>query len=304
MQRRAATHRVSWAATIASASVAPGLALALALALESGSPFCCHQIRSQDVSAQLTNNNSLKTALNSAAHHSQQPSQLAGTVTQDPARRSYASVAGPSGESDSNPVLKQEPNSDKKFIYGIDECPKGMTRSERLDSDLSKVVSVVSGINSSVQSQAIKDCFRLGKFNPQRSQPRPILVKFVRIADVSSILSNKSVLSPPIRIKPDMSPEERLRDSIPLKERWSLIQSGIPKNDIRIRKSHLYVKNKLHGQYKNSMFVHSISPTPSPAGISPDQSPIVPSGGSDPDINWSTLAGVSPFSKLFCDIYL
>ena len=194
---------------------------------ESGSPFlcfCCHQIRSQDVSAQLTNKvqqleeeiRGLKTALNSAAHHSQQPSQLAGTVTQDPARRSYASVAGPSGESDSNPVLKQEPNSDKKFnivIYGIDECPKGMTRSERLDSDLSKVVSVMSGINSSVQSQAIKDCFRLGKFNPQRSQPRPILVKFVRIADVSSILSNKSVLSPPIRIKPDMSPEERLRDS-------------------------------------------------------------------------------------------
>ena len=113
---------------------------------ESGSPFlcfCCHQIRSQDVSAQLTNKvqqleeeiRGLKTALNSAAHHSQQPSQLAGTVTQDPPRRSYASVAGPSGESDSNPVLKQEPNSDKKFnivIYGIDECPKGMTRSERL----------------------------------------------------------------------------------------------------------------------------------------------------------------------------
>ena len=123
---------------------------------ESGSPFlyfCCHQIRSQDVSAQLTNKvqqleeeiRGLKIALNSAAHHSQQPSQLAGTVTQDPARRSYASVAGPSGESDSNPVLKQEPNSDKKFnivIYGIDEClgQVGMTRSERLDSDLSKVV--------------------------------------------------------------------------------------------------------------------------------------------------------------------
>ena len=83
---------------------------------ESGSPFlcfCCHQ--SQDVSAQPTNKvqqlkeeiRGLKTALNSAAHHSHQPSQLAGTVTQDPARRSYASVAGPSGESDSNPVLKE-----------------------------------------------------------------------------------------------------------------------------------------------------------------------------------------------------
>ena len=141
-----------------------------------------NRLRSQDVSAQLTNKvqqleeeiRGLKTALNSAAHHSQQPSQLAGTVTQDPVWRS---VAGPSGESDSNPVLKQEPNSDKKFIYGIDECPKWMTRSERLDSDLSKVVSVVSGINSSFESQAIKDCFRLGKFNPQRSQPRPILVE-------------------------------------------------------------------------------------------------------------------------------
>ena len=120
-----------------------------------------------------------------------------------------------------------------------------MTRSARLESDLSKVVSVVSGINNSVQSQAIKDCHRLGKFNPLRSQPRPVLVKFVQTADVSSILSNRVALNPPYRIKPDMSPEERLRDSALLKERWSLIQSGVSRVDIRIRKSHLYVKNKL-----------------------------------------------------------
>ena len=218
--------------------------------------------------------------------HSQQSLQQAGAATQEPAQRSYAAVAGPS-ESDSTAVLKrreQEPNSDKKYnivIYGINECPKGMTRSARLESDLSKVVSVVSGINSSVQSQAIKDCHRLGKFNPLRSQPRPILVKFVRTADVSSILSNRVALSPPFRIKPDMSPEERLRDSALLKERWSLIQSGVSRVDIRIRKSHLYVKNKLYGQYKNSKFVRSVSPTPSSAGISSDHSSIVPSGDSD-----------------------
>ena len=45
-----------------------------------------------------------------------------------------------------------------------------------------------------------------------------ISIKFIRIADVSSILTMKGVLSPPIRIKPDMSSEERLRDSVLLKK--------------------------------------------------------------------------------------
>ena len=218
------------------------------------------------------------------AYSTQQPLQRKVATTEEPVQRNYAAVAESSGESVSPKQKKQEPNSDKKFnivIYGINECPKGMSRSARLESDLAKVVSVVSGINSSVQSQAIKDCFRLGRFNPQRLQPRPILVKFVRIADVSSILSNRGVLRPPIRIKPDMSPEERLRDSALLKERWSLIQSGVSRNDIKIRKAHLYVKNKIYGQYKNSKFVHSISPTPNPAETSPGQSSIVPSGDSD-----------------------
>ena len=135
---------------------------------------------------------------------------------------------------------------------------------------------MVSGIDSNVHSQAIKDCFRLGKYDPQHKRPRPILVKFIRTLDVSSILSKRSVLSPPINIKPDMFPEERLRDSILLKERWSLVQSGISRNDIKIRKSHLYVKNKLYGQYQNSVFVHSVPPASSLAGISHDQASIVP----------------------------
>ena len=50
---------------------------------------------------------------------------------------------------------KLVPNPDKKFnivIYGIDECPRGTNRSERLKSDLSKLVSVMSGINSNIHS--------------------------------------------------------------------------------------------------------------------------------------------------------
>ena len=69
---------------------------------------------------------------------------------------------------------KLVPNLNKKFnivdvIYGIEEYPKGTTRSKRLDSDLSKVFLVVRVINSKIHSQAIKDCMTLpiGKHDTQ-----------------------------------------------------------------------------------------------------------------------------------------
>jgi len=140
-------------------------------------------------------------------------------------QRSYAAVAANGGESvmegrvlgasasvnahvatsSSSERLAFDP--EKKFnvvVYGISECPNGTSRSERLNQDLSDVVSVLSKVSSSIEPQAIKDCFRLGKFNPQRSKPRPILVKFIRIADVHCILSNRRLPSSSIFIKPDM----------------------------------------------------------------------------------------------------
>ena len=169
-----------------------------------------------------------------------------------------ASVNAHAATSSSSERLAFHP--EKKFnvvIYGISECPNGTSRSERLNQDLSDVVSVLSKVSSSIEPQAIKDCFRLGKFNPQRSKPRPILVKFIRIADVHCILSNKRLLSSPIFIKPDMTAEERHRESVLLKEKWKLIQSGIPKNVIKIQGSRLYVRKKLYGQFENSTFVLS-----------------------------------------------
>ena len=47
---------------------------------------------------------------------------------------------------------------------------------------------------------------------------------------------------------PDMSPTERRSESILLKERWCLIQSGVPCEVIKIRGSRLLVRNKLHGR--------------------------------------------------------
>ena len=63
-----------------------------------------------------------------------------------------------------------------------------------------------------------------GKYQEQHRHPRPILIRFNRAIDVSLLLSKTSSLPNGIRIKPDMTREERLIKSILLKERWALIQ--------------------------------------------------------------------------------
>ena len=119
-------------------------------------------------------------------------------------------------------------------------------------ADLESVVSVYATIDSTFQAQALKDCFRLGKYNPAHDKPRRILVKFVRIADVSNILSKKRNLHQPYFIKPDIFLEQRKQEIVLMRERWNLIQSGIPRNGVNAR---LYVKNKLHGSVVDSSFV-------------------------------------------------
>ena len=157
------------------------------------------------------------------------------------------------------------------MVYGIDECPKGLNKSDRFNYELTNVVSTMSKIDSSFNLQSIKDCFRLGKYSAQQKQPRPILVKFIRITDVSGILSRcRNAFGSPIRIKPDMSPEERQRESSLLRERWRLIQSGVLRNVIKIRGSHLYVNNKVFGEYNSatcSFEQHSSSIVLNPSSI-------------------------------------
>ena len=101
---------------------------------------------------------------------------------------------------------------DKKFnlvIFGVDECPEGTSRSERVNSDLSQVSQILSSTDESFQSHSISDSFRLGKFSIDRRRPRPILVKLLRSSDVSNILSKRRSLTLPYSIKPDLSLEER-----------------------------------------------------------------------------------------------
>ena len=74
-----------------------------------------------------------------------------------------------------------------------------------------------------MKSTQILDCYHLGQFKVQHARPRPILVKLQRTIDANGILANRSSVSSPFLIKPDMSPVEHANESILLKERWSLI---------------------------------------------------------------------------------
>ena len=122
---------------------------------------------------------------------------------------------------------KQKENaSDRRFnivMYGVKESPANTNRSTRLDQDLFNITHAFSQTNLPLERQSIKDCCRLGKFNSNAIKPRPILVSFLRSIDASMALSKISEFKSSIRIKPDLSPEERAQESVLLKERWSLI---------------------------------------------------------------------------------
>lgn len=150
----------------------------------------------------------------------------------------------------SAPVAIVKNDSVRKFnivLFGVDECPKGTRKVDREKSDLNNITGVLTGLDNSVQPQAIRDTIRLGKYNPS-GRPRPLLVTLNRSSDVNTILSKRSQVKSPYVIKPDLSQDARVTESHLLKARWSLIQAKIPKSDIKIRGNKLYVKGKLHGQ--------------------------------------------------------
>ena len=161
-----------------------------------------------------------------------------------------------------HPDKNKLPTQDRKcnvVVYGIDECPQNTPRNIRLQKDTDAVTKIFGNIEVIVEPSLILDCYRLGKYNPQKSKPRPILVKLQRAIDVSSILANKGSLSAPISIQPDKSPAELQIESILLKERWNLIQAGHQRKSIRInsRTSRIYLNNQVFGKVENSKFVHS-----------------------------------------------
>ena len=158
-------------------------------------------------------------------------------------------------------------------VFGIEECPQNTMRSARIIRDTKEVSKVFNNIDVHIEPSQILDCFRLGKFKPQQTRPRPILVKLNRAIDATSVLANRSSLKPPLFIKPDLSPAERATESILLKERWSLIQLGHSRKSIKINSQRgcIYLNNKMHGSVINSQFQCSIQSSPSSTSVSHPQ---------------------------------
>ena len=65
------------------------------------------------------------------------------------------------------------------LLHGIAECPTGTPRPTRATRDLDSVVSAINELDSTLSSQSVRDCFRLGKFKRESHRPRPIMVKMV-----------------------------------------------------------------------------------------------------------------------------
>ena len=80
-------------------------------------------------------------------------------------------------------------------------------------------------------------------------------------SEVTSILSNRHKLTsqPGIFIKADLSPKERLIELLLLKERRSLIESGVDHSGIKIRGNAIYVKKQKHASVINSV-LHLANP--------------------------------------------
>ena len=66
-----------------------------------------------------------------------------------------------------------------------------------------------------------------------------------------------------------MTPDEKQKEALILKEKWSLLQSGVNKADIKIRSGAIYVKGKKHGYVSNSV-LHSVNASPPTMSVDGD----------------------------------
>ena len=71
--------------------------------------------------------------------------------------------------------------------------------------------------------------------------------------EVSTVLSNCRKLSDSISIRPDLTLSERQERGILLRERRRLIDAGVTRDDIKLKRSELYVSGTLTGRV-NSVF--------------------------------------------------
>ena len=222
----------------------------------------------------------------------EEATDLSASVERVPVERVPVASHPVSHQSSINVVAKSDTKSsagilpaDRKFnivLFGIKENPPETSRSDRIKSDMKCCLDVIVKLNSEISSQSIRDCLRLGKYKQSASRPRPLLLKLNRSLDVTTILSNRDKAPQGIAIKPDLTLQERQRNSLLLGERWKLMQAGTDKKNIKIRSSIIYLNGNKHAQALNNCLQYYDSTSQSAPIITsssaPDRrsSPLIP----------------------------
>ena len=89
---------------------------------------------------------------------------------------------------------------EKKFniiAYGIEESSKGTLRSIRKQEDIKKVEVIILSVSPNVSSNNIRDCTRLGKYNPHKPKTPSYFNKFSQSPHIPGSLKIK----PPVQTK-------------------------------------------------------------------------------------------------------
>jgi len=102
-------------------------------------------------------------------------------------------------------------------VYRIKECSPRTAKSAHLEQDLQNLASTFDEAKLPINTDSVRDYFRLGKYKSDAQHPRPNLIKFLRPADASLVLLKVSLFKSPVHIKPDLTPEERKIENHQLK---------------------------------------------------------------------------------------
>ena len=234
---------------------------------KSTDPFYCPHCQLQNLTTEIS---TLKATINSLYERITTLQSTSRSSDQLPNSKSTANIPPEASTADASlpkqslinkPSVSPLIPVDKKFnvvIYGIKESPPKTTRVNHLEQDLQNTYNPsLANVDFQIDANSIKDYIRLGRYKPEVSHPRPILVKFLRATEATIAPSKITLFKAPINIKPDQTQEERDTESHLLKERWSLTRLGFEKKRIKIHNKSIFIDNKLHEQCSNSKFHRS-----------------------------------------------
>jgi len=143
---------------------------------------------------------------------------------------------------------KNEINTKLRYqlrFSGIKEAPENTKYIERQQYDFEQIDKIIKHIGKN--NVKVTDSFRLGKFKKENKRPRSILVTFSSVWDRNIVLQSAFTLSSydvEVYISPALTVTEMEIEKKLLKKRRELIDSGIERKTIKIRKMQLYVGDK------------------------------------------------------------